>query len=54
MEIDTREGVLTIVKQGEGDYIEPNGIMLGDKRIKRYRISHDELMKAKELKLKTY
>ena len=54
VEIDTREGVLTIVKQGEGDYIEPNGIMLGDKRIKRYRISHDELMKAKELKLKTY
>ena len=54
VEIDTREGVLTIVKQGEGDYIEPNGIMLGDKRIKRYRISHDELMKAKELKFKTY
>ncbi|MBQ8366925.1 MAG: GH92 family glycosyl hydrolase [Alistipes sp.] len=54
VEIDTREGTIVISKEGAGDYIATCGITLGDKRIKRYRISHDELMKAKELKLKTY
>ena len=54
VEIDTDAGVIVIHKEGEGDYIAPSGIELGGKRIKRYRISQDELIKAKELKLKTY
>lgn len=54
VEIDTAEGVVVISREGTGDYIAPGGIELGDRRIKRYRISHDEMMKAKKLKLKTY
>lgn len=50
VEIDTSHGTIVIECQGEGDYIE--SIKLGNKSINRYRISHDELMKSKILKLK--
>ena len=50
VEIDTANGVVVIECQGQGDYIE--SIKLGNKGINRYRISHDELMKGKILKLK--
>ena len=47
VEIDTNYGTLRITSEGEGDYIE--SIRLGDKVINKYRISHDELIKTKEL-----
>lgn len=50
VEIDTSHGTVVIECQGEGDYIE--SVKLGSKTINRYRISHDELMKSKRLKLK--
>ena len=50
VEMDTANGVVVIECQGQGDYIE--SIKLGNKGINRYRISHDELMKGKILKLK--
>jgi predicted alpha-1,2-mannosidase len=49
VEIDTDHGTLTITTEGEGDYI--SGIELGGKPINRYRISHEELIKNKEIKL---
>lgn len=50
VEIDTANGTVVIERQGSGDYIE--SVKLGNKGINRYRISHDELMKGKILKLK--
>jgi predicted alpha-1,2-mannosidase len=50
VEIDTQYGTLQITTEGEGDYIA--GITLGDKNINKYRISHDELTKAKHLNIK--
>ena len=49
VEIDTDHGTLTITTEGEGDYI--SGVVLGGKQVNKYRISHDELMKSKELKI---
>ena len=50
VEIDTANGVVVIECQGTGDYIE--SVKLGNKGINSFRISHDELMKSKTLKLK--
>ena len=53
VEIDTSEGIVSItVERSSPDahYIE--SMTLGDKPLKRYRISHDELLKHKDLKLK--
>lgn len=52
VELDTAHGTVVIATEGEGDYIRRNGVVLGGKSINRFRISHDELMEAKELKLK--
>lgn len=49
VEIDTDHGTLTITTEGEGDYI--SGVVLGGKQVNKYRISHDELTKSKELKI---
>ena len=49
VEIDTDNGTLTITTEGEGDYI--SRIELGGKTINKYRISHEELTKNKELKI---
>ncbi len=56
VEIDTDHGtiVITTEGEGEGDHIRRNGVELGGKSINRFRISHDELIKAKELNLKLY
>ncbi len=54
VEIDTQHGCVTITTEGTGDYIKPSGVELGGKHINRFRISHDELMKAKRLNLKLY
>ena len=54
VEIDTEHGTITIATEGEGRYIKPDGVMLGGKPTNRFRLSHDELIKAKELKLKLY
>ena len=51
VEIDTDCGTIIISTEGEGDRIK--GITLGGKSA-GYRISHSELVKAKELKLKLY
>jgi predicted alpha-1,2-mannosidase len=51
VEIDTDHGTLVISTEGEGNRIK--GITLGGK-CAGYRISHSELVKAKELKLKLY
>ena len=48
-EIDTQHGTIVITTEGEGDYIKD--IRLGGK-CAGYRISHADLVKAKELKLK--
>jgi predicted alpha-1,2-mannosidase len=48
-EIDTPHGTIVITTQGKGDYIKD--IRLGGKSA-GYRISHADLIKAKELKLK--
>ena len=50
VEIDTAHGTVVITTEGEGDYIER--MTLGDKPLNSYRISHDELMKQKELNVK--
>lgn len=50
VEIDTPQGVVTITTEGEGDYIE--SVKLGNKHLCHYRLSHDELVKAKNLTLK--
>jgi putative alpha-1,2-mannosidase len=50
VEIDTAHGTVVITTEGEGDYIER--MTLGDKPLTSYRISHDELMKQKELNVK--
>jgi predicted alpha-1,2-mannosidase len=50
IEIDTPGGVIRITTEGEGDYIE--SMMLGDRGLAKYRISHDELMKARSLNIK--
>jgi predicted alpha-1,2-mannosidase len=54
VEIDTQHGTIVIATQGKGNYIKPSGVTLGGRRIEGLRISHDELLKAKELKLKLY
>ena len=54
VEIDTMHGTLVITTEGEGNYISTNGVELGGRRINRFRISHEELMSAKELNLKLY
>ena len=51
VEIDTADGTLTI----EADHTSPDDIYissmtLGDRPLKKYRISHDELMQGKNLK----
>ena len=51
VELDTEAGTIVISTEGTGDYIK--SITLGGKSA-GYRISHAELMKAKELKLKLY
>ena len=51
VEIDTDHGTVVISTEGEGDYIK--SITLGGKSA-AYRISHADLVKAKELKLKLY
>jgi putative alpha-1,2-mannosidase len=48
-EIDTPHGTIVITSAGKGDYIKD--IRLGGKSV-GYRISHADLVKAKELKLK--
>lgn len=48
-EIDTQHGTIVIITEGNGDYI--NDIRLGGK-CAGYRISHADLVKAKELRLK--
>ena len=48
-EIDTQHGTIVITTEGKGDYIKD--IRLGGK-CSGYRISHADLVKAKELKLK--
>ena len=50
IEIDTPGGVIRITTEGEGDYIE--SMILGDRGLAKYRISHDELMKARSLNIK--
>jgi predicted alpha-1,2-mannosidase len=50
IEIDTPGGVIRITTEGEGDYIE--SMMLGDRGLAKYHISHDELMKARSLNIK--
>ena len=50
IEIDTPGGVIRITTEGEGDYIE--SMILGDRCLAKYRISHDELMKARSLNIK--
>ena len=50
IEIETQHGTLKITAEGKGDYI--GGIKLGGKCINKYRISHDELIRAKELNIK--
>ena len=50
VEIDTAYGTMVITTEGEGDYIE--SMTLGGKPLNRYRISHDELMRGKELNIK--
>ena len=50
VEIDTTHGTIVITTEGEGDYIE--SMTLGGKPLTKYRISHDELMKSKELNIK--
>ena len=50
VEIDTAHGTVVITTEGEGDYIE--SMTLGGKPLTKYRISHDELMKSKELNIK--
>ena len=54
VEMDTDYGTIVITTEGEGDHIRRNGVELGGKSINRFRISHEELMKAKELNLKLY
>ena len=54
VEIDTDHGTIVISTEGEGDHIKRNGVELGSKSINRFRISHDELIKAKRLNLKLY
>ena len=54
VEMDTDYGTIVITTEGDGDHIKRNGVELGGKPINRFRISHDELMKAKELNLKLY
>ena len=49
VEIDTAVGTVVITTEGEGRCIE--AMRLGGKRLGRYRISHDELIKAKELNI---
>ncbi|MBR5132529.1 MAG: GH92 family glycosyl hydrolase [Alistipes sp.] len=51
VEIDTDHGTVVISTEGEGDYIK--SITLGGKSA-AYRISHADLVKTKELKLKLY
>ena len=51
VEIDTDHGTVVIATEGRGERIKE--IKLGNKSA-GYRISHDELVKAKELKLKLY
>ena len=50
VEIDTAHGTIVITTEGEGDYI--NSMTLGGKPLSKYRISHDELMKHKNLNIK--
>ena len=50
VEIDTANGVVVIECQGRGDYIE--SAKIGNKGLGTMRISHDELVKGKILKLK--
>ena len=50
VEIDTAYGTIVITTEGEGDYIE--SMTLGGKPLTKYRISHDELMRGKELNIK--
>ncbi len=54
VEIDTDHGTIVISTEGEGNYIKRGGIVLGNKSTDRFRIRHDELINAKELKLKLY
>ena len=54
VEIDTEHGTITIATEGEGKYIRRDGVMLGGKPTNRFRLSHDELIRAKELRLKLY
>ena len=54
VEMDTDYGTIVITTEGKGDHIRSNGVELGGKSINRFRISHEELMKAKELNLKLY
>lgn len=54
VEMDTDYGTIVITTEGKGDHIKRNGVELGGKSINRFRISHEELMKAKELNLKLY
>ena len=54
VEMETAHGTITITTKGEGNYIKRDGVELVGKRINRFRISHDELIKAKELNLKLY
>ena len=54
VEMETAHGTITITTEGEGNYIKRDGVELGGRRINRFRISHDELIKAKELNLKLY
>lgn len=53
VEIDTPQGVLTIRTERPNDQsILIDNMTLGDKPLKKYRISHQELMDGKDLKFK--
>ena len=53
VEIDTPQGTVTIEAERESpDAIFIDGMELGGKQLKKYRISHDELMQGGNLKFK--
>lgn len=50
VEIDTEQGVITIEKEGQGDFIK--NISLDGKRVEGYRLSHAELLEKRKLNFK--
>ena len=52
VEIETTHGTIAIECEGRGDYIKE--VLMGGKRCDTFRISHSDLIKNGELKLKLY